>query len=158
VPHYLGKKNIDELVRRGDIVLIAVDNYSVRALIEARVKALEDAVVINGGNELTNGSCQIYIRQAGKNVTPPLSHFHEEIKYKGTDDRAAMTCAARTKIPGGEQTIAANSMSASIMLAFLSNYHTQATKPKGMVGHEAHFDLATLAMRHEDLRGTDGWK
>lgn len=157
-PEYLGKANIAKLIRETDTTLIAVDNYSCRALIEAHVKTLKHATVINGGNEMTNGSCQLYLRRKGKNLTPPLSHWHDEIAYKGTDDRAAMSCAAVAAIPGGEQTIIANGMSAITMLNMLRIGLEQAENPKGPVGHEVHFDLATLAMRHEDLRGTDGWK
>lgn len=155
VATFLGKKNIGKLVRSGDIVLIAVDNYSVRALVEQHGHTLDRLVVINGGNESTDGSCQLWVRHDGKNVSPPLSHCHPEIAYKSANDRAAMSCEARGKIKGGEQTIVANMASALMMLNMLRQHH-QNSVPK--VGHEVYFDLDTLAMRPEDLRGVDGWK
>ena len=154
VPKFLGKENVGKLVRDTDVVLIAVDNYSARALIEERGKELDNIVVINGGNESTDGSCQLWVRREGKNITPPMSHCHPEIQYKGTNDRAAMSCEARAKIKGGEQTIIANMASALAMLNMLRLHH-QADVPKG--GHEVYFDLDTLAMRPEDLRGVEGW-
>lgn len=154
VNDFLGKKNVEKLIRDGDIVLIAVDNYSVRALVEERGKNLDNIVVINGGNESTDGSCQLWIRREGKNVTPPMSHCHPEIAYKADNDRAAMSCQARSKLKGGEQTIIANMASAVAMLNMLRLHH-QNDVPKG--GHEVYFDLDTLAMRPEDLRGVEGW-
>ena len=154
LPEFLGKGNVKKRVQAGDTILIAVDNYSVRALVEERVRELERAVVINGGNESTDGSCQLWIRVEDKNLTPPLSHMHDEIAYKSKDDRAAMSCEARSKIPGGEQTIIANMMSATTMLNMLRLYHEQGAPSKG---HEVHFDLNTLAMRPDDWRGIEGW-
>lgn len=157
IPKFLGKDNVEKLVRDGDVVLIAVDNYSVRALVEEHGKTLPSLVVINGGNESTDGSCQLWQRRDGQNITPPLSHMHPEIAYKDKDDRAAMSCEVRASIPGGEQTIIANMMSATTMLNMLRLFHTS---PKGVPakGHEVHFDLNTLAMRPDDLRGVEGWK
>lgn len=155
-PEFIGKDNVKKVLRDGDIVIIAADNYSIRALIEEVGKTLDNLVVINGGNESTDGSCQLWVRVAGRNVTPPLSHCHPEIVYKGKDDRAAMSCEARSKLAGGEQTIVANMMSAVAILNMLRLYHSS---PKGVPpkGHEVHFDLNTLAMRPDDWRGVEGW-
>lgn len=153
-PTFLGKDNVEKLIANGDIILIAVDNYSVRALVESRVKNLDNGVVINGGNESTDGSCQLWVRRDGANVTPPISHCHPEIAYKSADDRAALSCEARAKIKGGEQTIVANMASALSMLNMLRLHH-QNDVPKG--GHEVYFDLDTQAMRPDDLRGVEGW-
>lgn len=154
VPKFLGRDNVTKFVRDGDIILIAVDNYSVRALVEENAGKLDNTVVINGGNESTDGSCQLWVRRDGQNVTPPLSHCHPEIAYRKDNDRAAMSCEARSKIKGGEQTIIANMASAVAMLNMLRLHH-QHDVPKG--GHEVYFDLDTLAMRPEDLRGVEGW-
>ena len=151
---FLGADNIAKRIRDGDTVLIAVDNYSLRALVEKHGLTLDNLTVINGGNEATDGSCQLWVRRAAKNLTPPLSHGHPEIAYKGADDRAEMSCEARSKLPGGEQTIIANMQSATTMLNVLRLHHNVGVPKQG---HEVHFDLNTLAMRPDDLRGLEGW-
>lgn len=158
IPQYLGSDE-DSLSRitDGDIILIAVDNYPVRYFIEQRALQLPNVVVINGGNEKTDGSTQIFIRRKGRNLTPPLSHCHPEIAPTGPD-RAKMTCQAIAKLPGGEQTIIANGASAIFMLNMLRLFHERSDKDLKTMPHEFHFDLNTLSARPDDLRGVPGWK
>lgn len=156
VPHYIGAKNVEELIQDGDTLLIAVDNFPVRSFIEKRGATLDNIAVINGGNEELDGSCQLWVRQKGKNVTPPLSHCHPEIHSAGPD-RAALSCQQIADLPGGGQTIVANSMSATSMLNMLRILHEWEANPKQDPHHEMHFDLSTLKMRPADNRGITGW-
>lgn len=144
---YLGKDNIADRIHDGDIVLIAADNYPVRSHIEKHVSTLQNATVINGGNETHDGSIQIWIRRDGKNVTPPISFLHDEIHAPG-EDRAEMTCAAISQMIGGEQHIVANMMSATMMLNALRLVLDETE----ITWHEAHFDLDIGRMRPYDYR------
>ena len=154
VPQYLGEDNIKDLMTDGDIILIAVDNYSVRAHINKRAKELDNTVVINGGNEDSDGSVQVYIRAGGVNLTPPIDHCHPEIVAKKKDDRRKLSCQQIAELPGGGQTLVANMMSATMILNTLRRYHDG--HDLGPT-HEAHFDLNTMKMRPSDNRGIDGW-
>ena len=121
VNEYLGKDNIDQIITDGSTVLIGVDNYPVRALIQKHCLTLDNAVVINGGNEVSTGSCQLWVRKDGANITPVLTFLHPEISNKGAD-RATMTCAAIAALDGGEQLITANMASAMWILTALMMY------------------------------------
>ena len=150
VPQFLGEKNIGTLINNGDIVLIAADNYNVRARIEQQALSLDDITVINGGNESLHGSCQIFIRRGGKNITPPLSWMHDEIYTPSEHDPSKMDCIALAKIKGGEQTIIANMMSAAWMLDMLHRLHQAPENP--VIWHETFFDLKTGNAKAYDWR------
>jgi hypothetical protein len=151
VPSYLNDQNIGG-IRNGDVVLIAADNYPVRARIERHAATLDNITVINGGNEMRDGSLQIYMRRKGKNVTPPMSRGHAEILEDDKRDPAALSCEQIAALPGGEQTIIANMMSATAMLNGLHMVHTWERPKKDRPAHfelqeEVFFDLNTFAMR-----------
>lgn len=154
IPEYLGRENISRYVEDGSIVLICVDNYPVRALIEAHCKGLQNVVVINGGNEVSTGTCQIWIRKDGQNLTPPISFLHDEI-LAGGPDRAEMSCEAISQLDGGEQLIVTNMASAMYMLTALLNYHNAQ-----IPWTEVEFDLVNVTKftNHRDLREFRGWQ
>lgn len=116
IAEFLTDDNIGERILEGDVVIICADNYQVRARIERRAMELDNVTVINGGNELHDGSVQVFLRRGGLNVTPPLSWEHEEILTDDGPDPAALSCIQRATMPGGEQTIVANMMSATLIL------------------------------------------
>lgn len=157
---YLGADNITKYILDNDIVLIGADNMHVRRLIESHVKTLNDAVVINGGNEAISGSVQLYIRQGGKDMTPTLSHLHPEFTHKDAD-RSKLSCAEIAKLPGGEQTVLANATSAVMMLAALYRYHRgiwQESDPERTNWTEFQFDHKTGEYYGWDVRTTKGWQ
>lgn len=149
VPHYLNDKNITGLTN-GDIIIIAADNFPVRARIEKHAKTLRDVTVLNGGNEMHDGSLQIYVRRKGKDITPPLSQGHAEILTDDKRDPATLSCEQIAQIPGGEQTIIANVQSATLILAGLKKVHDWERDNKKAIPHEVFFDLNTMAMRALD--------
>jgi hypothetical protein len=149
VPTYLDKRNIRS-IRDGAMILIAADNFPVRARIEKHILSLPNGVVINGGNEMTDGSLQIFVRRNGVNITPPLSQGHAEILRKDGRDPAALSCEQIAELPSGEQTIIANSMSATLMLNAVRRYYeweSNADNAPFPPGEEAFFDMNTLALR-----------
>ena len=146
VPTYLGENNISG-IREHDVVLIAADNFPVRARIEAHCKTLDNVTVINGGNEMVDGSLQLWIRRNGEDVTPPLSQGHPEILTDDHRDPAALSCDQIAELPGGEQTLIANMMSATAMLNGLRRVHAWEANPEAAPAQEVFFDLDTFAMR-----------
>lgn len=151
VPKYLGADNIGG-IRDDDVVLICADNFPVRARIEAHALTLANVTIINGGNEMVDGSLQIWIRRDNVDITPPLSQGHPEILRADKDDPSVLSCQQIAELPGGQQTIIANMMSATAMLNAIRQLHrweatrntTNAPLPPG---EEVFFDLDTFAMR-----------
>ncbi len=155
VPKFIGREDLEEMVQDGDTVLIAADNHSIRALVADRAMALRDVTVINAGNELHDGNVQLWVREAGENITPPITFMHPEIIFRSADDRAAMTCAQAAALPGGGQLILANQQAAAWMLAALWRRHTGEWKNPGWT--EIQFDLAKGRVDHVDMRTWEGW-
>ncbi len=170
---FIDDSTIDDLIRDGDTVLITVDNYRARADIERHALTLPNITVINAGNEATTASCQIFVRRHGQNLTPPLSYNHPEILSPGLTRREE-GCMVHVDSPDNEQTIAANLMSASWLLAALVHVETQEQTnlmvglldPDGDTGlsapfwHELHADLHKGKAGGPDWRtmGGDEWR
>lgn len=148
VPRYLDDTNIKG-IRENAVVLIAADNFPVRARIEEHAKTLANVTVINGGNEMTDGSLQVYVRREGNDVTPPLSQGHPEILRDDGRDPAALSCQQIAELPSGEQTIIANMMSATAILNAIRRVHDWESTSHAPFppGEEVFFDMDTFAMR-----------
>lgn len=159
VTRYIGKADIEQMVQDGDCVIICADNYSVRALIADHARTLDNCVVVNGGNELNDGSVQLWVRENGENVTPSITYGHPEIKFIAENDRAALTCAQIAAIPGGEQTILANMASALFMLTAIRRWHDGSFRQTGLGKGwtELQFDLSQGQIDHLDMRERRNW-
>ena len=77
---FLDDNFISEIISENSIVFVAVDNHKTRKLVSDYAKKLNDIIIISGGNELTDGNVQIFIRKGGENVTPSLTDYHPEIE------------------------------------------------------------------------------
>ena len=71
--------NVGVIVREGDIVLLAVDNHRTRALVDRHVACLDNATLISGGNDETDGNVQLVRRRDGWSVDGHLIEIHPEI-------------------------------------------------------------------------------
>ena len=86
VKEYVTPQNIGGIIKEKDLVFVCVDNHKTRKLISDYVSELDDIVVISGGNDYIDGNVQVYIREDGKDMTPPLGMYHPEIDNP-TDNR-----------------------------------------------------------------------
>ena len=77
--HYINEANIDSVIGEGDVVFICVDNHKSRMVINNYCKNLQDVTLISGGNELTDGNAQLYVKRGGEELTPDLCAYHPEI-------------------------------------------------------------------------------
>lgn len=92
-PIFVTPLNVDTLIYEDDIVLVCVDNHKTRKMISDYCRELADVALISGGNELTDGNVQVYIRQDGGDVTPPLdSARHPEIANPNDKRPDEMSC------------------------------------------------------------------
>lgn len=76
---YINESNVGDVITENTIVFICVDNHKSRMIINNYCNTLNDVIVISGGNELTDGNAQLYVRKGGKDLTPDLCAYHPEI-------------------------------------------------------------------------------
>lgn len=163
-PEYLSEENLNRFIQDRDTVLLCVDNFTVRRHIEDYARTLPNLTVINGGNEKTDGSIQLWVRENGEDLTPRIGYLHPELKIATGDDRAAMTCVQAAALPGGEQTIIANLQSATWMLTALWRAHQnlyrpiEGIEPKATTWTELQYDVVNGTVEHIDQRMSAHWR
>lgn len=94
---YVNESNIKELILEKDIIFVCVDNHKTRKLISDFCSKLNDIILISGGNELTDGNVQIYIRKEGKDLTPKITDYHPEIQDPKDKSPEDMSCEELSK-------------------------------------------------------------
>lgn len=65
-PVFINKKNVISLIRDGDEVMLCVDNHNTRKTVCERCEKLNNVALFSGGNEITDGDVNVYIRKDGK--------------------------------------------------------------------------------------------
>jgi len=92
-PRYVTPDNIDGIIKEGDVVFSGVDNHKTRNTIAKYADTLDNITVISGGNELTDGNVQVFVKRDGKKLTANLHEYHDEIanpKDKSPDELGCM--------------------------------------------------------------------
>lgn len=79
IPQYVNESNISSIIYDSSIVFLCVDNHKSRMIINNYCMKLHSVILISGGNELTDGNAQLYVRKGGKDLTPDLCAYHPEI-------------------------------------------------------------------------------
>jgi molybdopterin/thiamine biosynthesis adenylyltransferase len=139
-PWYITSENVFLCLRVGDYVFSGVDNHATRRLLSEHCKTLDDVVLISGGNDFTDGNVQIYIREEGKDITPPLTHLHPEIADPADRNPAEMSCEELAQ-SGSPQLIFTNFM---VVAWMLSTFWLLSQKgAEEMDYSEIYFDLST---------------
>ena len=115
VPEYVTEDNVARLIGEGEIVFLMVDNHASRHLVSRHAADLSDLTLISGGNDFEDGNVQIYVRQAGQNLTPALGRYHPEIANPEDQNPATMSCE-ELMAAGAPQLLFTNLMVASLML------------------------------------------
>lgn len=112
-PHYVVPRNAASLLKDGDLVVAGVDSFAVRKLIADFAERRDNIVVISGGNELTDGNVQVFIRSEGQNVTANLGEWHPEIADPQDKRPDQHTCLQEQEIH--PQLVRTNNMAAAVM-------------------------------------------
>ncbi len=156
VPEYVTPENVARLVRPGDVVLLCVDNHATRKLVSDHCATLEEVVLISAGNDGmgedssgrmrhgTYGNCQVYIRQSGRDASPSLTRYHEEIDRPADSLPTDLSCTEL--LDSVPQLLLANLAAAAAMLNALWLYLCEALHYS-----ELAFDIAEGRMRPLDL-------
>jgi len=111
---YITPANIAKLVASGDTVMLCVDNHATRKLVQEHMLRLRDAVLISGGNDYADGNVQIFVKQKGRVITPPITRHHPEIEIPR--DRRPDEIGCDEEIPESPQLIFTNFMAAALMM------------------------------------------
>jgi molybdopterin/thiamine biosynthesis adenylyltransferase len=92
LPEFVTPENVGGVIRSGDVVFLGVDNHKTRRLVSDRCRALDEVILISGGNDYTDGNVQVYARAGGRDVTQPLTCFHPEIADPQDRSPHEMSC------------------------------------------------------------------
>ena len=119
-PTYVSEENIGMLLQSGDVVFLCVDNHKTRRLVSRYCEdELDNVVLFSGGNDLTDGSLQVFIRKDGWNQCLPLdSVYHPEIADPQDEhpDEVEEREGCLEEAAAAPQLLIANNMAASMML------------------------------------------
>lgn len=115
VPTTVDEDNVGQLVRERDLVLLAVDNHPTRALVDRHLARLDNATLISGGNDETDGNVQLVRRRDGRSVDGHLVEIHPEIgEAPATEVATGDGCLAQ--VAERPQLVVTNLMVAAAML------------------------------------------
>lgn len=92
IEFFLGEVDSPEGVAQDTVVLVGVDNNDTRNLIDRFARQQENIIVICGGNDLTDGNVQVFIRCNGQDVTQSLGDVHPEIAHPADRSPHKMSC------------------------------------------------------------------
>ena len=113
---YVTAENVAQTVTERSLVITAVDNHPLRALVDRRAAELSDVCVLSAGNERLDGNVHVLLRRAGREVTAPLLQRHPEIANAKRGDRAEMGCEELVA-KGDSQLLVTNYLAAAATLA-----------------------------------------
>jgi molybdopterin/thiamine biosynthesis adenylyltransferase len=149
-PTYITEENIGMLIKDGDVVFLCVDNHKTRRLVSRYCEdELQNVVLLSGGNDLTDGSLQVFIRKDGWNQTLPLdSQFHPEIADPQDEhpDEVEEREGCLEEQVSAPQLLVANNMAAATMLNAFHGWLTGVFSGPFRYD-EAFFDLGTNKVR-----------
>lgn len=91
-PYFIDDETKRVFICEDDIVFLGVDNHKTRKLVSDQAKTLKNIIIISGGNELTDGNVQLFIRKEGVNLTPSLTDYHPEIENPVDKLPGEMSC------------------------------------------------------------------
>jgi molybdopterin/thiamine biosynthesis adenylyltransferase len=112
-PNYLIPRNAPHLLKDGDLIIAGVDSFAVRKLIVDFAEQRDNIIVVSGGNELTDGNVQVFIRRNGVNITANLDEYHPEIADPQDKRPDQHTCLQQQEIH--PQLVRTNNMAAALM-------------------------------------------
>lgn len=118
---YVTRDNARICIRSGDIVFLCVDNHATRKVVSERCEDVPSCVLISGGNELTDGNIQTFVREDAVNLTLPLTNeYHPEISNPQDKNPGEVSC--EEQVVSAPQILIMNNMIAALMLNAFFGY------------------------------------
>jgi len=146
-PVFATPGNVRQLIKGGDIVLLAVDNHATRLLVSRRVKQLANGVLISAGNDLATGSCLVYIRRNRKHLTNPIERWHPEIQSP-EDQNPGEDPSCLLQAAEGEPQLVITNMAAALGMAMALYQVLEGDIP----AEENYFNIRTGVFRPTERR------
>jgi hypothetical protein len=139
IPVFVKKDNVAEYILEGDIILVGVDNYKSRKIIDDYASTLKDVLVVYGGNEYSDGDVNITLVKGGEILTQ-YTKRHPEIQET---DNAPDELNCMESYASAPQILIANITVALYMLEVVYQYIKQGK----VLYKEKMFDLQTGNVR-----------
>lgn len=133
VGRFIDEGNISQLIPDRSVVLLSPDNHPTRALVSGHASRLETILLIMGGNDAittdggpdgTQGWAAVHCRINGRNITPPITQYHENVLQSEEKLPSAMSCVELAQT-GQPQLLATNLFVGQAMGNLLYRYLTQ---------------------------------
>lgn len=108
---------VADLIKDGDTVMLCVDNHKTRLTVSEHCQTLKNVKLFSGGNGITDGNVQIFVRRNDRNLFQPIEEVHREIlnaKYEKAPHE--MSCE-ELATSGSPQVYIANVFAATLMLS-----------------------------------------
>jgi len=137
---FVNSENISSIISNGDILFLCVDNHKTRKCVSDFCKTLENVTLISGGNEITDGNVQVFIRREGKDLTSSLTDYHPEIENPTDKSPDEMSCEELSK--SAPQLFFTNLTVATIMCWTFFNF---VANNKVTTYSEIYFDIKTMS-------------
>lgn len=143
IPEYISQRNIKNIIKDCSVVFSCVDNHATRKLLQVHSFTLRNTLLITGGNDWVDGNIMIYRRQEGKELTPPITKYHREIRFPQDRNPAEMSCTELAQ-SGSPQLIFANLSAATLML---NAFFGEGGGNRSQTNVETYFDIETNRVR-----------
>lgn len=108
---------VADLIKDGDTLFLCVDNHKTRLNVSRFCQTLHNIRLISGGNGMTDGNVQIYVRRNGRDLFQPLEAVHEEIRQAAITKAPHEMSCEELATSGTPQIYVANVFAATLMLA-----------------------------------------
>ncbi len=136
---YINKENVNKYILDYDVVFLCVDNHKTRKIISEHCNTMNNVTVINGGNDLLDGSVHLYVRRNGMDITPSLTKYNPEIETPEDETPEEMSCEKRAI---SEPQIFFTNLQAAIIMCQVYYFLYTDTKTKNLPSI-IYFDTAT---------------
>lgn len=134
---YVDDRNVRTTVVEGACVFSCVDNHATRKLLCDTVRGLRNGLLLSAGNDLVDGNVQVFLRRNGRNVSPPIDTYHEEIRHPVDVNPAYLSCEELARQPESAQVIMANLTAAALLL----NAYYALSRSEQLSYAEVYFDI-----------------
>jgi hypothetical protein len=152
IPEFVTTKNIRDVFRsiqEQDIVITALDSTPPRKLIAEYLEQFPSFILLNPGNELTDGSLQVTIKRNGTYLSPNINNaLHPEIfNAKKPKKRAGCAVLALSNAQVITTNVYVATLTAKVVSDLLKLDEEMTPIDSLVIPAEVYFDLTTFTMR-----------
>ncbi len=140
VTEYINADTVSRVINEKDVIFLCVDNHKTRMIVSNYCKTLNDIILISGGNELTDGNVQIFVRKGGVDLTPDLCAYHPEIANPTDRSPEEMSCEELSK---AEPQLYFTNLSVATIMCW--TYYNVVVK-QSINASEIYFDMSRMSV------------